>query len=256
MAVRREAAALLKSGLSPIEVAETMKKQCNDLRRLLLLQVGESELRLADTYFSISSERREIYEAVDRRIYRYYSKIQSVRARRFPTGARAEFELYLICRDAPRGDLYVGIADIEVTLHTQIETVLKSQFGNNDDSWWRTGVPLQIRKRCVTTKEEDDDPMEHPFSYTTLIDLWDIIEKNWAVFVKALPKETAGEKRKLGQDLRELNKLRNCVMHPVTNVEFETKDLDFVTGLREVLSVAKWRGIGVVTDDPKAPIGD
>jgi hypothetical protein len=34
----------------------------------------------------------------------------------------------------------------------------------------RNDFSVEIRKRCVTTKEEDQSPMDDPYDYTTLID--------------------------------------------------------------------------------------
>jgi hypothetical protein len=215
-----------------------MSKSVSDLKRLLLLQVGERELRLSDIFFSIPNERREVYEGIIRRFDNTFSMFQSVRSRRLNVG---EFDLYQVCRDAPGGDLYVSIADIELALHAQIKLVLTAAYNTANGGWWRRGVPVEVRKRCVTTREDDENPMEEPYDYTTLIDLWKIIEKSWSVFSRCLPPKLAANKQILSEHLSRLNSLRNAVMHPVRKMAFERADLDFVTVLREALSPSRWR---------------
>jgi hypothetical protein len=67
--------------------------------------------------------------------------------------------------------------------------------------------------------------VSRPASYTDLIDLAEILDKNWAT-IAAKVLMNASHKKEILADLRRLNKLRRKVMHPVrstlpNDAEFE-----------------------------------
>jgi len=131
-----------------------------------------------------------------------------------------------------RGDIYVLISDIEIGLHVFIKDDLVRRFGKGELEWWRHGVPERVRKDCVSVREDDSDPTE-PYRYTSFIHLSEIIgsKANWASFQETFKHF---RKDKLFQDLRDLNTLRNAVMHPVKQKPWKLEHL-------EVLK--RWHGI-------------
>jgi hypothetical protein len=112
------------------------------------------------------------------------------------------------------GDMYELICRIEMELHDAIKTTLVERYGGGEKGWWREGVANEIRK-CQDLREDDKEPAAEPFCYTTLVHLSKILEKQWALFAKALPDAVVNDKRKLLNELNKLNIIRNYVMHPV-----------------------------------------
>lgn len=240
MSVREYVSQMILDGKSLLEVANELSRKPDVIKRLLLLQVGEQELRLSDILFSIPHERRNTYELIISKFAKRNSRHQSAIGRNLDPN---ELDLYLISRDAPRGDLYVAIADLEISLHFKIKEALVSVLGEGEEGWWRNGVPTEIRQRCAAMREADPCLIDHPYQCTTIIDLWKIIEEQWRIFTLILPSSLAADKRSLGEKMRRLNGLRNFVMHPVKAREFKKEDLTFVLDLREEFKPTRWRKV-------------
>lgn len=229
MSVRENAANLIKSGKSPSDVAFELNKPMGEVARMLLLQIGEGNLTYADVFFTISPHKLDEYEqALERfRDRSRFSLIQSLRARGIGHDQAQELELYLRCRDAVAGDMYLAIRRLEVRLHQFVRRILEGAFPRNNDAWWRNGVPLTIRQRCAQIREEDEDPFD-AYSYTTFIDLKRIIDANWAVFVEALPRQLTTDKREFMRNMDRLNSIRNRVMHPTKLASVLREEYEYV----------------------------
>jgi hypothetical protein len=130
------------------------------------------------------------------------------------------------------GDMYEHVAEAELALHDMVRTVLVEEFGDGDSGYWRQGIPVSIRKHCQDRREDDTEPCKSAFQYTTLIDLAEIIRKNWAVFRPVLPKKDADNQREVARDLDRLNIIRNTVMHPVKRRRWTDDDFEFVREIR------------------------
>jgi len=230
MTVRREAAELIKAGLSPIEVAKAMAKEVEDLVQLLFWPVGEGELRLSDIYLSIPESRRQQYkETIERHAGKDQSSSeQDCRACGLSVG---EFQLYAFSREALHNDMYGYLRDFEVGLHGLVRKVLERAYPLQDDAWWYKGVPVVIRTRCAQTREADSQHLE-PYAYTTLINLKEIIDANWATFLPSLPTEAASDKKGFFRKFDRLNDIRNGVMHPIKPIEITEGDFRFVREFR------------------------
>jgi hypothetical protein len=129
---------------------------------------------------------------------------------------------------------------IERQLHQHIKRRLQAKFGDQGESWWVSGIPLKIRKECVTRREEDPS-RDEPYSYTDLIDLKEILDKNWPLFEMDLlrvHKEVATKKDLLDL-LFQLNTVRNSYAHPVRAPEPESEkyseDLSFAARATEIV---------------------
>jgi hypothetical protein len=229
MTVREHAANLIKSGKSPSDVASELNKPTGEIARMLLLQIGEGNLTYADVLFTISPHKLAEYEqALERfRDQSQFSLIQSLRARGIGRDQAEELELYLRCRDAVAGDMYLAIRKLEVRLHQFVRRILEGAFPENNDAWWRNGVPLPIRQRCAQIREEDQDPFD-AYSYTTFIDLKRIIDANWVVFAKVLPHPITADKREFMRNMDRLNSIRNRVMHPTKLAPVLREEYEYV----------------------------
>jgi len=70
--------------------------------------------------------------------------------------------------------------------------------------------------------QEDSSPLDDAYYYTTFIELKSVIDNNWRIFSKALPKTLAVNKQDTLQRLQRLSGIRNKVMHPVKAIiEYE-----------------------------------
>jgi hypothetical protein len=117
-------------------------------------------------------------------------------------------------------------------VHDLVVNTLKREYGDGEEGYWRRGVPVLIRQKCQGRREEDDQPCDVPFKYTDLMDLSEIIGKKWSIFQHILPKEYASDKNALKTDLRQLNRIRNTVMHPVKRRYWSDSDFQFASKMR------------------------
>ncbi len=156
---------------------------------------------------------------------------------------RDDLQIYLEMRDT-LGDLYENIRYIEVTLHSSIKTILISEYGATD--WWRKGVPADIRDDCSDAFVRDEQPAGDPYRYTNFIHLKEILEKQWNVISKALPKNVSSDRKTLLSGLVKLNQIRNFVMHPVKGKIPTDEDFAFVREFLDYLELDKWRKHGAI----------
>ncbi len=112
-----------------------------------------------------------------------------------------------------------------------VATKLKQAYGESENGYWRRGVPLTIRTKCQDRRESDDEPCESAFQYTDLLDLYEIMAKNWDLFQKDLPEEYNKNRNALKRDFSKLNWIRNSVMHPVKRCRWSEDDLQFAARL-------------------------
>jgi hypothetical protein len=135
------------------------------------------------------------------------------------------------------GDMYEHVRTIEINLHELIRKCLASEFGKGENGWWRKGVPVLIRQKCVGRREEDDEPLADPFGYADLVDLKEIVIRQWAIIREQLPGETAANRKAVESDLNRLNQIRKLVMHPVRGGVPSEDDFDFVRSLKQKLGL-------------------
>jgi hypothetical protein len=135
-------------------------------------------------------------------------------------------------------DMRTLVSGLEVALHRKIREVLVQAYGPED--WWRKGVPESVRVDCVTLRERDPEPAPEPYSYTTLIDLKRILERQWNTFAKALPKTVSSHKNQVLSSITKVNQLRNRVMHPVSDYEPNEDEFRFLSELPDHLQLQRW----------------
>lgn len=185
---------------------------------------------------AFKAERRELLDdlLVKHKAHSYWTFEKHAIKQGF---AYEEARLYFDLRDsiALRGDIYVMISDIEIGLHDLVRNVLTHEYGPGENEWWKTGVPLVVRKQCVQAREEDPDPVADAYSYTNFIHLSDIVDVNWRLFESIFKVEAIRNKNALKQMLRELNYLRNAVMHPVKRKPWRSSDLEALKVMHDLL---------------------
>src|SRR5215213_1521424 len=231
MARKDQAAALLKAGNSPSQIASLMGITIGSVAGYLYTKVGEGAIRRSDILFSIDADTREIAEELIQKTGKDDCNLIFRAARREGYSLDyGELEIYLKLRDSriSLGDMYEFLCELEIILHEMIKNVLTDTYGAGENGWWRKGIPSQIRTECVRMREEEKEPAAEPFCYTTFIHLSKIIDTQWSVFSQVLPQKIAKDKKKLLSDLAQLNVIRNYVMHPVKGMPITEDDFAFV----------------------------
>jgi hypothetical protein len=224
MAKKDEALELLASGLDPVQIAAQQRVALETILTYLDQMIIAGRLRRTDVLFSIEAEKRRDSADPDTvgrdswdgpGILRPYAKILE----RYGSVAHA------------LGDMYEDLRYVEVTLHARILDALRKRFGEGEDGWWRNGLSENLRKKLVGRREEDDSP-DDPYVYTDLLDLAEILDKNWGQ-IGAEVLSNASEKQRLLSDLRRLNQIRRKVMHPVRSKPPSEEEFDFVRSVRK-----------------------
>ncbi len=129
---------------------------------------------------------------------------------------RIQDRVIVTVRASYASQLYLWIAEIEVSLHQFIRKKLEEDHGPDEGGWWDKGVPLSIRQECAKRRESTIRKQE-PYNYTDLVDLKQILDKNWSAFQRDFRKieRYYRSKREFLGALQVLNEVRNMVMHPV-----------------------------------------
>jgi hypothetical protein len=213
MGKRQDALGLLRNGLDPIRIARHQGVSLNTILGYLDESIGKGELKRSDIFFSVDKDRRVRPQTPEYRliISHYGSAAHAL------------------------GDMYEVIRNVEITLHERIREALEYEFGSGEEGWWRKGLSLPLRQKLMCRREEDEIPGE-AYTYTDLIDLADILEKNWSkIAVKVV--NSVHEKQKLLSDIRYLNRIRRKVMHPVRSAPPEEDEFEFVRGMMLRLKV-------------------
>lgn len=120
---------------------------------------------------------------------------------------------------------YDSLRRIEERLHAFIRDVLVVSFGSSNEAWWREGIPLPVRQKCVERREEDIKPQD-AYSYVDLIDLKEILDKRWNLSEPRVNPSRAWFKQKTDwmTGLVTLNELRKRIMHPARRYQVVDED--------------------------------
>lgn len=196
-------------------------------------QVGEGRIRRSDIVFSIDAGTRDEIEATISKTgtTSWFRILMDLEKHGKPIN-RDDLQVYLKLRDArvDLGDMYESLRDMEIGLHDFIKKELVSEYG--DEDWWRNGISAEIRAKCSAALERDEDPACERYAYTNFIDLAEIIEKQWSIFSKVLPKKLASNRKSLRNSLVKLNRIRNSVMHPIKGIKLTDRDFTLVRELK------------------------
>lgn len=233
MASRQETVSLLRQGLLPSEIARVRERAISTIIQHIRHQLGEGEIRPVEIILVFNDERGDRLDALFKRhrnhTYRTFEK--HAVALGF---AYDEVRLYYDIRLSVslRGDIYVYISDIEVTLHETVRKALVSKYGSDESGWWKQGVPLAVSKACVQSRENDLEPVSDPYCYTTIIHLSDTIKGEWNIFQHVFPGQN---KDQLLKWLRQFNHIRNAVMHPVKGKQWRPEELRTLKAMHDLV---------------------
>jgi hypothetical protein len=133
------------------------------------------------------------------------------------------------------------LQQIERQLHSHIKRRLQELYSSKDETWWVEGIPLSIRQECAQ-RREGDKVRDELFSYTYLLDLKTIIDKNWSVFEPdfARIRSVVNSKKEFLDQVALLNEIRNVYYHPVRTLDSDSKSSrdsrDFVSDFAQIVS--------------------
>lgn len=119
-----------------------------------------------------------------------------------------------------------NIFEIQEQIKDFIFNKLKTEFGEEEDKWWRFCVPKQIQKDCAL-KSIDTDPPEPPENFLLILDYQKIVNSNWQLLGEFFspPDIKHGNKNVKLNWFTKFNSIRNRVVHPerqdVTEEEYE-----------------------------------
>ena len=231
MSLTQEILIAILDAQSPSLIASKLCAPVKTVIDHLWILVGRGSLRLTDIYFAFSQEQRvTLKAAVDRTSTNHLAEeLKRVGL------TLEEVDLFnkLKKQQVVGSEMYEFVSEIELAIHEFIRNVLVDHFGGLEEQWWREGIPLQIRKKCQSRREEDEQPSDSGFAYTDLIDLSDIIAKNWGLFQPGLHATYQANRKLLQRDFVNLNDVRKAVMHPVKRRKWREGDFQFVRQFRE-----------------------
>lgn len=216
MSKRDDALELLNAGLDPVAIALRQNVSLKTILSYLNEMIGGGRLRRSDVLFSLSKERRNSPRSAD----------DAFIVTQYGSAANAF------------GDMYEDLRLVEVTLHSRIREALQKEFGETEDGWWRKGLPLNLRKKLVDRREEDDDTACHAYEYTDIVDLAAILEKNWNTIATKVV-GSLHDKRTTLSDLHDLNRIRRKVMHPVRSSLPAEEDFEFTRRMRRRFQIER-----------------
>jgi hypothetical protein len=211
MARAEDVADLTLNGLQPALIADELGISLDATLGYLERAVGRALIRRSDICFTLPLSVRESPTTVEERQV----------MERFGNAAHA------------LGDMYQDLRGIECSLHSQILELLAHKFGPDESGWWLMGIPEPVRAECQQRRESDPQRLD-PYCYTDLLHLHNILDKSWSV-LSPLAGELQKDKRKFLDALKQLNKIRNMVMHPARGVIPDEADFDFVSKFRRDL---------------------
>jgi len=240
MGVREDSLKMLREGLSPKEITRARGVNINTTLGYLDQLVGRGDLRRSDIFFSVPKDIRNAIPAslIKGRIMTI-QEVSSLLKKRHINADPEDIIVVIKYGDSRHalGDMYEDVRAIETHLHELIREALIEKYGEGELEWWREGIPLSIRQNCQSRREEDEDPVEDPYCYTDLLDLWHILDKQWNILKDALPDSFKVNRQGLRSSLLRLNLIRRQVMHPVRGVIPSEEDFEFIREFKEQLLI-------------------
>lgn len=208
-----EVAAKALEGRTPTQIASDLHIAFSSTLDYLERAVAKGILRRSDVYFTLSPDARTSPATPE----------DAEVIRRF---GRASHAL---------GDLYEDLRKLETTLHARIRFALENAYGSDETGWWLRGIPEDVRTKCQVRREQDPSRLD-PYCYTDLIDLHDVFKSQWRV-LQDQAERLASDRPALLSRLKELNRIRNMVMHPARGMTPTEEDFGFIKELRRSLNL-------------------
>lgn len=220
----------LRAGRTPVEIASAQGLSLSSVLGHLDRAVGENKIARSEIYFSLPRQVRAKVEDAAR--HRGYAPMPG------QTLPRIQPIVDLVVGEDPAlvqvalrygpasryyGDLYELVRRFELGLHGLIKDVLVKKFGLGERAWWYEGVPVSIRKSCAESAEDLGRFDVDPWSCTYMLDLQAVMKAQWLLFE---PLYRVGGKNEVLSEIKDVNGVRNRVMHPVRDAPPTNDDFD------------------------------
>ena len=113
-------------------------------------------------------------------------------------------------------ETYQHLFEIETVIHNHVITELKKKYGDGYSNWWHNGIKESIRNDAVALANKEGHYDSGFENYLYLIDLKEVIEKNWDIFseIYTIDAKANDSRAKRLHWYTEINKIRNIVAHP------------------------------------------
>lgn len=240
---------------SPADIAKELKITTQEAIEHIFVVIGEGRIRQSDLFFILAKKYSDNKYMLDHFATGESSleKLRAAMERLDEVGIfgadsdPGELMLYISYRRRRvyLGDMYVFIAELERTLHEKVKSVLIRSYGPDETQWWKNGVNEKIRQKCAAARQLDAKFESHEYSYTTLIDLKEILDEKKSMFFARLPEKVVVNNnniKTLLSDLTLLNGIRNQVMHPVREGDPTERDFLFIREMHNKLCPSSlWR---------------
>jgi len=238
--------------LSPAVIAAELNITTREAIQHVFVAIGEGLIKQSDLFFILANKYADGAYLLDKLTLNSPEGLrmmfkQCIQAGTYDKSWDAdEIVLYILYRSRRVyiGDLYVFLAELERTLHQKIKSILIQHYGAAETEWW-TRFREEDRQQCASARQNDAQFSAHEYSYTTLIHLKKILDKEKLVFCRHLPQAVVMNKNDIKVflgDLNRLNRIRNQVMHPVREEPPTEAEFVFVKEMHSKLCRdALWR---------------
>jgi len=122
------------------------------------------------------------------------------------------------------------ISDIEQLIYDDVIKALQGKYGADEATWWKEGVPADVRNICDKQWNESDDASKKRYQYLYLVNLSDIVvyRDNWDIFKDYYSFLEKGKKKSdLVAWIHKINKCRQTTHHRPKGT-LSPKDVDYV----------------------------
>jgi hypothetical protein len=242
MSKKDEAVRLLRFGMSPGAISGKQQVTLSTILKYLNQAVGDGTIRRSDILFSVPKQiRDEVFRlstegdkwGTNSR-YRRGKIVERLQAQNI-NATEDDIEVILQYRDKrfAFGDMYEDLRSIEIHLHSLLREALEQKYG---EDWWHKGIPGQVRKQCWSRKDKQKSE-NNPYTFTDLPDLERIATEQWEAVSSKVPQKVAVDSRQFADIIKQLNRIRRRVMHPVRGESPSDEDFQFVHTLKANLGL-------------------
>lgn len=121
--------------------------------------------------------------------------------------------------------------ELQLTIHDATMALLRSLFGDDENGWWRKGVPEKVRTEVAARRETNPDGGAYD-QFFELLDYRSIASSNWDSFAPYFAFGSAKGKDNQLAWFSKLGAIRNRIAHPERGTVSE-EELGFIEALAD-----------------------
>ena len=222
MGRREDAAALIKKGVKPSEIANKhFGVTYSTVRQYLGYGIGEGKIDRTDIILTFKKENRDLVESYIAELntdywFDIYKKIDEINC----DMEKDDLVYYMDLRRYNVEDLFKYVMRVEIILHGYIRKTLENKY---HDDWWLKGVPDNIKNKCIK-KHGKPDYGYVLYSYTGFRDLVSILKQNVDYFNSVLEPIIGYDVKEYVIKLGKIVNIRNIIVHQVNQIKSLSDD--------------------------------